>query len=114
MNQIIKLMDDNGQEKEFQFIFAVNHEVTNEQYQFFMEINTPTPEVCAYKVDSEGYLVDIETQEEWQYASDVFNAYMAQMHGGCGGCHGGCGGDCDGDCGCGDDCDCEGDCGCEH
>lgn len=107
MNQTIKLMDDNGVEKEFQFIFAVNHEITKEQYQFFMEINTNQPEVCAYKVDSEGYLCDIQTQEEWQFAADMFNAYMAQLHsGGCGGCHGGCD--------CGGDCDCDGDCGCEN
>ena len=72
-------------------------------------MNTHSPEVVAYKVGADGYLVDIESQEEWQFASDMFNAYMAQMHrGGCGGCHGGCGSDC------GEGCDCDGDCGCEN
>ena len=53
---------------------------------------------------------DLETQEEWQYAQQEFDSYIAQMHGGCGGCHGGCHDD--DSCGCGDDCSCEGDCGC--
>lgn len=108
MNQIITLTDENGVEKQFQFIFAVNHEVTKETFQFFVEINTDAPEVVAYKVGEDGYLVDIETQEEWQFASDMFNAYISQIHGGCGGGCGGCGG------GCGDDCGCDGDCGCEN
>ena len=59
MNNIITLLDDNGVEKQFQFIFAVNHEITKETFQFFVEINTPTPEVVAYKVGEDGYLVDI-------------------------------------------------------
>jgi uncharacterized protein YrzB (UPF0473 family) len=109
MDNIITLTDDNGVEKQFQFIFAVNHEITKETFQFFVELNTNTPEVVAYKVGADGYLVDIESQEEWQFASDMFNAYMSQMRGGgCGGCHGGCGSDC------GEGCDCDGDCGCEN
>ena len=71
MNNIITLLDDNGVEKQFQFIFAVNHEVTKETFQFFVEINTPSPEVVAYKVGEDGYLVDIESQEEWQFAADA-------------------------------------------
>ncbi len=106
MDQIIKLADENGVEKDFQFLFAVNHEITKEQYNFFVEMNTNSPEIVAYKSDAQGQLYDIESQEDWQFASDIFNAYLSQMRGGCGGCHGGCG----------DGCDCDGDCegGCEH
>lgn len=108
MDQIIKLVDENGIEKEFRYLFAVTRTQTDVPYAFFMETNATRPEVVVYKFDEEGNLKDLETQEEWIFAQKAFNAQMAKMQGGCDGCHGGCHGD--DTCGCGDNCGCEGDC----
>ncbi|MEE0967642.1 MAG: hypothetical protein U0L85_11440 [Bacilli bacterium] len=110
MDQTIKIVDEHGVEKEFRYLFGITRQETDEPYGYFVEINSPRPEVVVYKFNSEGQMKDLETQEEWQYAQQVFDSYIAQMHGGCGGCHGGCHDD--DSCGCGDDCSCEGDCGC--
>lgn len=108
MDQIIKLVDENGVEKEFRYLFAITRQETDEPYAYFVEINAQRPEVVVYKFDNEGNMKDLETPEEWEFAQKAFNAQVAQMHGGCGGCHGSChDGD---DCNCDSDCDCNGGC----
>ena len=54
MDQIIKLVDENGIEKEFRYLFAVTRTQTDVPYAFFMETNATRPEVVVYKFDEEG------------------------------------------------------------
>ena len=104
-NQIITIVDEDGVEKQFRFLFAVTKSDTNTEFGFFAEMNTNTPMVGVYKFDEDGRFLNLETEEEMEFAQRAFNAFMAQRSGGCsggcGGCHGGS---------CGDDCGCEGDC----
>lgn len=104
-DQVITIVDEDGVEKQFRFLFAVRKTDTQEEFGFFVEMNTNTPMVGAYKFGDEGQLMNIETDEDMQFAQRAFNAYMAQRSGGCGGGCGGChGGSCD------SECECEGDC----
>lgn len=104
-DQVITIVDEDGVEKQFRFLFAVTKKDTEEEFGFFVEMNTNTPMVGAYKFGEEGQLLNIETQEDMNFAQRAFNAYMSQRHGGCGGGCGGCyGGSCS------DECECEGDC----
>ena len=106
MDRIIELTDENGVKKQFRYLFAVTKEDTDVPYGFFVEVDAQRPEVVVFKFDNEGVMQDLETPEEWEYAQKVFNSYLAQMRGGCGGCHGGCHDD--EECGCGDDSSCDG------
>lgn len=108
MDQTIKLVDENGIEKEFRYLFSISKSQDDIPYSYFMELNSTKPEVVVYKFDEEGNLKDLETQEEWEFAQKAFQSQMAKMHGGCGGCHGGCHGD--EECDCHDGCECDGGC----
>ena len=104
-NQVITIVDEDGVEAQFKFLFSVRKQDTQEEFGFFVEMNTDAPMIGAYKFGEEGELINIETQEDMTFAQMVFNSYMAQRSGGCGGgCRGCSGGSCD------SGCDCEGDC----
>ena len=104
-DRIITIVDEDGVETQFRFLFSVTKKDTEEEFGFFVEMNTDAPMIGAYKFGEDGQLVNIETQEDMTFAQMVFNSYMAQRHGGCGGGCGGCrGGSCDSDCGCDGDC----------
>ena len=107
-NQIITIIDEDGTEKQFRFLFSSLNSNTNEEFAFFIEINTHHPVVGAYKIGENNELINIETQEDMDYAQVAFKDYMHSKRGGCG-CHSH-----EHTCECGRDCDCDGDCDCDH
>ena len=110
-NKIITIVDEDGVEKQFKFLFSSVNENTQEEFCFFIEINTPRPMVGAYKLGNDNELINIETKEDMDYAQYAFGQYMASRRGGCGGC--GCHSHHhDHECGCNHDGDHE--CGCNH
>ncbi len=88
-NKIITITDEDGLEKQFRFLFSSLNENTNEEFCFFIEINTPRPMIGAYKLAGENELVNIETKEDIDYVQKAFSEFMAKRKGHCG-CGGGC------------------------
>ncbi len=96
----IIVMDDQGNEIEFTILFTFTNDETGRSYVLYYDETEENPAVTASIYDDEGNLFPIETAEEWDMISDVFDSFVSQD--GEGGCC--CGGDCD--CDCDDDHEC--------
>ena len=62
----IQVIDDDGNELEFDVLFTFDSEDTGKKY------------VLYYDADDEGNLYPIETPDEWDMIEEVFNSFMAE------------------------------------
>ena len=110
-NRIIKVVDDNGVEKDMYIIFVTKLESFNKNYIFYTDPTDEEGQVFVSSYNDEQQLFPIEKPEEWEELERVFNQFIEDSKK-CGGCHGQCSGDCDGECE--GDCDCDGTCSCHE
>ncbi|CVH77912.1 hypothetical protein BN3662_02500 [Clostridiales bacterium CHKCI006] len=85
----IVIVDENGKEQSFEILFTFTNEQTGRSYVLYYDPEEDEPGVMASVYDEEGNLFAIESPEEWDMISDVFDSFMSQDEEGC---H--CGGQC--------------------
>ena len=109
----IQVIDDQGNEKEFEVLFTFNNEELGKQYVLYYDTTVEEPSVFASIYDDAGQLFPIETPE-WEMVEEVFQSFMAESEEGheCCGNHGnGCCHDNDEEHEC---CGNHGDCNCDN
>lgn len=74
----IQVIDDQGNEKEFEVLFTFNNDELNRQYVLYYDSTIEEPSVFASIFDDEGRLYPIETPEEWEMVEEVFQSFMAE------------------------------------
>ena len=72
----IQVIDDQGNEKEFEVLFTFDHD--EKQYVLYFDPSLDEPEVFASIYDDEGNLFDVETPEEWDMIEEIFAAFTAE------------------------------------
>ena len=111
-NRIIKVIDDNGVEKDMYIIFVTKLEQYSKEYIFYTDPTDENGQVFVSSFNDQQQLFPIEKEEEWADLEEVFNQFIEDSkQGKCGGCQGhcdDCGEDCQGDC------DCDGTCSCHE
>lgn len=88
----IQVIDDEGNELEFDVLFTFDNDDTGKSYVLYYDSTVEEPQVYSSIYDEEGHLFPIETPEEWEMVEEVFGSFMAEdededNQGGC--CHGG-------------------------
>lgn len=86
----IQVIDDQGNEKEFEVLFTFNNDELNKQYVLYYDSTIDEPSVFASIYDDDGKLYPIETPEEWEMVEEVFQSFIAESEEGheCCGHHG--------------------------
>lgn len=110
----IQVIDDQGNEKEFEVLFTFNNEELGKQYVLYYDTTVEEPSVFASIYDDAGQLFPIETPEEWEMVEEVFQSFMAESeegHESCGNHGNGCCHDNDEEHEC---CGNHGDCNCDN
>ncbi len=74
----IQVIDDQGNEKEFEVLFTFNNEELGKQYVLYYDTTVEEPSVFASIYDDAGQLFPIETPEEWEMVEEVFQSFMAE------------------------------------
>ena len=62
----IQVIDDQGNELEYEVLFTFNNDELNKQYVLYYDSSLEEPNVYASIYDDEGKLFPIETPEEWE------------------------------------------------
>ena len=75
----IQVIDDQGNEKEFEVLFTFNNEELGKQYVLYYDTTVEEPSVFASIYDDAGQLFPIETPEEWEMVEEVFQSFMAEL-----------------------------------
>lgn len=74
----IQVIDDQGNEKEFEVLFTFNNEELGKQYVLYYDTTVEEPSVFASIYDDDGQLFPIESPEEWEMVEEVFQSFMAE------------------------------------
>lgn len=74
----IQVIDDQGNEKEFEVLFTFNNDELNKQYVLYYDPTADEPSVFASIYDDEGRLYPIETPDEWEMVEEIFQSFMAE------------------------------------
>lgn len=74
----IQVIDDDGNELEFDVLFTFDNDETGKQYVLYYDANEEEPQVYSSIYDDEGHLYPVDTPEEWDMIEEVFNSFMAQ------------------------------------
>ena len=74
----IQVIDDQGNELEYEVLFTFNNDELNKQYVLYYDSSLEEPNVYASIYDDEGKLFPIETPEEWEMVEEVFQSFMAE------------------------------------
>ena len=72
----IQVIDDDGNELEFDVLFTFDSEDTGKKYVLYYDANDEDAHSSIY--DDEGNLYPIETPDEWDMIEEVFNSFMAE------------------------------------
>lgn len=75
----IQVIDDQGNEKEFEVLFTFNNDELNKQYVLYYDASLDEPSVYASIYDETGQLFPIETPEEWELVEEVFQSFMGEQ-----------------------------------
>ena len=78
-NYYIKAVRMDGIETTYEMFFSVVKEDTQEEFVFYIEMEAEDPGVLVYKRDIDGSLINIESQEDWEYASQTFDEHLAKV-----------------------------------
>ena len=81
----IQVIDDQGNELEYEVLFTFNNDELNKQYVLYYDSSLEEPSVFASIYDDEGKLYSIETPEEWEMVEEVHECCGRHKDGGC--CH---------------------------
>lgn len=76
--ETIVVIDDEGNEKEFEILFSFDDETTDKKYVLYYDPALEEPEVYSSIYDEDGNLYPVETQYEFDMIEEVFNAFMAE------------------------------------
>lgn len=68
--------DENGEEKKMTILFTFDSEDFGKQYVVFFDPENEEGEVYASAYSSEGDLLPIDTEEEWDMVEEVINTFM--------------------------------------
>ena len=68
--------DENGQEKKMIILFTFDSPDYGQQYVVFQDPNLEDGQVYASRYDSEGNLLPIESDEEWDMVEEVINTIV--------------------------------------
>lgn len=68
--------DENGEEKKMTILFTFDSEDFGKQYVVFFDPENEEGEVYASAYSSEGDLLPIDTDEEWDMVEEVINTFM--------------------------------------
>ena len=74
----IQVIDENGNELEFDVLFTFENEETHKSYVLYYDASLEEPEVYSSIYDEEGNLFPVETPDEWDLIEEVFNSFMAE------------------------------------
>ncbi|MDE6954081.1 MAG: DUF1292 domain-containing protein [Erysipelotrichales bacterium] len=74
----IQVIDDEGNELEFDVLFTFDNEETGKQYVLYYDSEAEEPQVYSSIYTDEGELFPIETPEEWEMIEEVFNSFVAE------------------------------------
>ena len=74
----IQVIDDDGNELEFDVLFTFDSEDTGKKYVLYYDANDEDAQVYSYIYDDDGNLYPIETPDEWDMIEEVFNSFMAE------------------------------------
>lgn len=83
----IKVIDDEGNELEFEVLFTFDGE-NDKKYVLYFDPEQEEMNVFASVFDAEGNLFEVETPEEWEMVEEVFQSFVAESSDGCGCGHG--------------------------
>ena len=74
----IQVIDDDGNELEFDVLFTFDSEDTGKKYVLYYDANDEDVQVYSSIYDDDGNLYPIETPDEWDMIEEVFNSFMAE------------------------------------
>ncbi|WP_028044019.1 DUF1292 domain-containing protein [Candidatus Stoquefichus massiliensis] len=74
----IQVIDDNGDELEFDVLFTFESDETQKKYVLYYDASVEAPQVYSSIYDDEGHLYPVETPEEWEMIEEVFNSFLAE------------------------------------
>lgn len=74
----IQVIDDDGNELEFDVLFTFESEETQKKYVLYYDSSLEEPEVYSSIYDDEGHLYPIDTPSEWELVEEVFNSFLAE------------------------------------
>lgn len=74
----IQVIDDNGNELEFDILFTFDNEENGKKYVLYYNAEEEEPQVYSSIYDDEGNLYPIETPEEWDMIEEVFASFVAE------------------------------------
>ena len=74
----IQVIDDDGNELEFDVLFTFDSEDTGKKYVLYYDANDEDAKVYSSIYDDDGNLYPIETPDEWDMIEEVFNSFMAE------------------------------------
>lgn len=77
----IQVIDDQGNEIEFDVLFTFDNEDNGKKYVLYYNANEEESSVYASVYDDEGKLFEIEDPKEWEMIEEVFQSFMAQEEG---------------------------------
>lgn len=73
----IQVVDDNGNELEFEVLFTFESDETGKKYVLYYNPEDENPQVYSSIFDDEGHLFPVETPDEWDMIEEVFNSFIA-------------------------------------
>lgn len=74
----IQVIDDNGNELEFEVLFTFEGDENGKKYVLYYDANEEEPQVFSSIYDEDGHLYPVDTPEEWDMIEEVFNSFIAQ------------------------------------
>jgi uncharacterized protein YrzB (UPF0473 family) len=74
----IQVIDDQGNEVEFEVLFTFDNEDGSKKYVLYYDPTEEESTVFASIYDDEGKLYEIEDPKEWEMIEEVFQSFMAQ------------------------------------
>jgi len=78
----IQVMDDQGNELEFDVLFTFDSEDNGKKYVLYYNPEDEESSVYASVYDEDGKLFEIEDPKEWEMIEEVFQSFMAQEENG--------------------------------
>lgn len=107
-NRIMKVIDENGNEKQMQILFTTSLEQFKKNYVFYIDSEAENKQVYVSQYNDNGHLENITDENEWAELEKVFNQFIEDSKNSCSNCNGSCS-DCNHD-----DCDDSGNCDCKN
>ena len=78
-NYYIKGVRMDGVETTYELFFTEIKEDTGEEFAYYIEMDSNEPGVLVYKRALDGSLIDIEDEEDWNWASETFEKHQAKL-----------------------------------